>query len=153
MDSRPRSRPLVRNHHYYLHVPNPLLRRYPGVLQDSVNDSRTLSHPCLNHCETIVTPSPKYPPTSLLFVVVSLPVMCFDVFAVAPPPISVMIAPRMFALGAWSLPLVMPNTTAPFHVVVRLPLPIATTPQEVTTSRILGSEVVPQVYNGGNVTE
>ena len=143
----------MRSHRYRPHSLNPLLRYHPGTLQGSVSVSLTLSHPYPYHQGITDIPSLKYPPMSLPFVADSLPVVRFDVLAVALPPTSVKTARRMFALGAWSPPLVMPNTTAPFHVVVRVLPPIATTHLETTTFRILGSEVVPQMYNGGNVTE
>ena len=157
MNSRPRSlppsHPLDWNHHHRPRSLQPLLHYHPGTLQGSVSVSPTLSHPCLNHRETIVIPSPKYPPTSLLSINNSLPVARFVVLAVAPPPTSAKTARLMSVLGAWSLPLVMPSITAPLHAVVRILLLIATTLLEAMTFRILGSEVVPQMYNGGNVTE
>jgi len=153
MDSRPQSRPLVRSHRYRPRSLNPLLLYYPRTLQGSVSVSLTLSHPYPYHQGITNIPSLKYPPTSLPFIADSLPVMRFDVLTVALPPITVKTARLTFVLGARSLPLVTPNITAPFHVVVRVLLPIATTHLEITTFKILGSEVVPQVYNGGNVTE
>ena len=144
----------MRRHRVCPQFPSPLLPRHPpGTLQGSVNISLTLSHPYPYRRGITDIPSLKYPPTSLPFAAVSLPVVHFDVLAAALPSTSDKTAHPIRALGAWSLPLVTPNITALFHVVIwGLPL-LVTTLQETTTFRILGSEVVPQVYNGGNVTE
>ena len=90
---------------------------------------------------------------SLPFVASSLLVVRFDVLDVALLPTSVKTARPTFVLGAWSLPLVMPNTTAPLHVAIRVHLLVVTILLGTTISKILGSEMVLQLYNGGNVTE
>jgi len=153
MDPHPLNCPLVWKYRHHPHPLDPPLPYHPETLQGWVSVSLASSHPSPNQLGTTDIPSLKYLPTSPPFVDDSLPVVCFDAPAVALSPTLVKIAPLTCVLGAWSLPLVMPNTTAPFHVVVWAPLPIVTTHLETNTSRILGSEVVPQMYNGGNVTE
>jgi len=59
----------------------------------------------------------------------------------------------MSVLDAWSLPLVMPSIAALFRTAVWVHPPIVTTLLKTMKSRNLDSEVVPQMYNGGNVTE